>query len=186
MFQGSLSCPVYSWGTPGLHVWISLADRKPKPPPKLRNSNTISDVPSHGSKELLNSLGVSAMSWGAPGVTLHLKETVHRFWPSCKFSLAKNMHFLLSLMSKGTWMVRTSVWMLQSRPLNVWCRASDAGHSDLSQPSPHLLLTPQSAAGQAVRSSGKDRKLRYFRSERFQRMSHAVLTCHKSSFFSCS
>ena len=99
-----------------------------KAPQKLRNSNTVWDVPSHSSKELLqNSLGVLAMSWGAPGVILRLKETVHSSWPSCKFSLARNMHFLLSLMSKGTWMVRTSVWMLQSRPLNVWCRVSDAG-----------------------------------------------------------
>ena len=63
MVQGSLSCPVYTWGTPGLHVLISSADRKPKPPLKLRNSNTISDILSYGSKELLqNSLGVSAMS----------------------------------------------------------------------------------------------------------------------------
>lgn len=120
------------------------------------------------------------MNWDAPGVTLLLKETVHSSWSSGNFSLTRNMHFLLSLMSKGTWMVRTSVCMLQ---LNVWCRASDARTqwSELS-----LLLTPQSVVGQAVRSSGKDRKLHYFRSEHFQWISHAVLTCHKSSFFNCS
>ena len=142
MFQGSLSCPVYTWGTPGLHVWISSADRKPKPFPHPPSSGTVTlsqtfypMVP----KSFFRTVRESRLRAEVhQEFTLRLKATVHSSWPSCKFSLAKNMHFLLSLMSKGTWMVRTSVWMLQSRPLNVWCRAVWCGtqRSELTQPSP--------------------------------------------------
>lgn len=152
-------------------MWISSADTKPKPPQEFRNNNTLLEalfIPwfRRASFEQSGSLSYELRCIRSYSP---LRESVHSFWSSCKFSLARNMHFMLSLMSKGTWMVRTSVWMLQSMPLNIWCRASDARtqQSELTQSSP-VAHTSESVAGQAVRSSGKDRKLCYFRREHFQ------------------
>lgn len=91
-----------------------------------------------------------------------LSPTAHSFW-SCKFSLTKNMLFMLCLMSKGTLMVRTSVWMLQFMPVNVQCRVTDANtqQSELTQSS-SVAHTSESGMSQAVKSSGKHRKLYCF------------------------
>ena len=190
IFQGSISCTVYTWGIPGLHVWISSADTKPKPPHKFRNNNTLLEalfIPwfRRASFEQSGSLSYELRCIRSYSP---LRESVHSSWSSCKFSLARNMHFMLPLMSKGTWMVRTSVWMSQSMPLNIWCRASDARtqQSELTQSS-ELLLTPQNLwRAKQWEAVGKTGSFAISDVSIFSGMSHAVLTCHKSNFFNCS
>lgn len=77
--------------------------------------------------------------------------------------------------------------MLQFMPVNVQCRVPDANtqQSELTQSS-SVAHTSESVMNQAVRSSGKHRRLYCLEVSIFRGMSHAALTCHKSNFFSCS
>ena len=119
------------------------------------------------------------MNWDAAGVTLLLKEMVHSSWSSCNFSLARNMHFLLPLMSKGTWMVSTSVWMLRLMQ-SVWCQ------DRVIWANPVLICCSHLSLWWAKQWEAVGKTESFTISEVSIFSGCLMQSCHKPSFFSCS
>ena len=102
-----------------------------------------------------------------------------RKWSSCNFSLARNMHFLLPLMSKGTWMVSTSVWMLR---LVQSVRCQDR----VIWANPALICCSHLNLWWAKQWEAVGKTESFTVSEVSIFSGCLMQSCHKPSFFSCS